>query len=229
MKNEKLVIVMPAYNEGPVIGEVIKKIPHKVGKFKVEVLVVNDASRDNTQSEARKAGAKVINHRINLGNGGAIITGLEAAKRLGAQAVVTMDADGQHSPTDILKLIKKLNRGYDIVIGSRLIGDKTQMPFYRLIGNWLLSIVTLLFSRYWVRDSQSGFRAISKKALKSMKLAAQGFEVSSEMVWEAKEKGLRMIEVPIRVIYTDYSKKKGQHYLNAINIFFGLLMRPRRR
>lgn len=229
MKNKKLIIIMPAYNEGKVIGGVIKKIPRRIGDYKVELLVVDDASSDNTRVEAQKAGAKVINHRINLGNGGAIITGLEAAKRLKAQVVVTMDADGQHNPKEIIKLIKKLNRGYDIVIGSRLIGDTTEMPLYRVIGNWLLNVVTLIFSKRWVRDSQSGFRAISQKALKKISLATRGFEVSSELVWEAKDKKLRLTEVPIEVIYTDYSRKKGQHFLNAINIFFGLLLRPRRR
>lgn len=227
---KKLAVVMPAFNERPVIAQVIKKIPKQLGDFKsVKIIVVDDASDDGTAKAAETAGAIVIRHRFNLGNGGATITGLMAARQLGVEVAVTMDADGQHNPQDMVKLVAKLDEGYDMVIGSRMKGHRGAMPVYKVIGNQLLNVLTLIFARRWVSDSQSGFRALSKKAVAKIQLGLTGFDVWSEMIWEARVHGLKVAEVPIEIIYTSYSRKKGQHYLNAINIFLGLLMKPRRR
>ena len=223
----KLVVVIPAYNEAKVISEVISAIPKKLsGVSEITTLVVDDHSLDNTRELAEKAGAKSIRHKINLGAGGATITGLEAAKRLGADIIVTMDADGQHKGEDMTTLIEPILQGdADVVLGSRMKQTDRAMPSYKVLGNNLLNIVTFLFFGIWVSDSQSGYKAFSKEALKKIKLSANGYEYCSEIIGEIKKRRLKYKEVTIQTIYTPYSKSKGQLALNAINIVLGLLTR----
>lgn len=222
-----LVIVIPAYNEAKVIGSVLDNLPKQLKKVtKITPLVINDNSTDNTAAVARAHGARCVTHNMNLGAGGATLTGFEAAKKMGADLVVTLDADGQHSPDDIADVIRPItHRGYDVVIGSRLLRPSKQMPAYRRFGNWVLNGVTFLFFGIWVTDSQSGFKAFSRQALDKIELSTVGYEFCSEIIGEIKRLKLRYKEVPITTIYTDYSKMKGQSALNALNIIFGLLTR----
>ncbi len=223
----RLAIVIPAYNEGTVIQDVVASMPkHLQGVSKIVPIVVDDNSSDNTRQQAEAAGALCIHHEANLGAGGATITGLEAAKSLDIDIVVTMDADGQHSPSDMERIIEPiLKNKADVVLGSRMLVASSEMPVYKRFGNNLLNIVTFLFSRTWVSDSQSGYKAFSRKALQSIELRTTGYEFCSEIVGEIHRKKLRFQEVPITTIYTDYSKAKGQLALNAVNIVLGLLLR----
>lgn len=220
-----LVVIIPAYNESRVIADVIAGLPKKLpGITKVTPLVIDDNSDDETKQQAKKAGARVVRHEINLGAGGATITGFEAAKELQADIVVTMDADGQHDPKDMEKLIKPIVKGeVDVVLGSRLLTVAKGMPFYKKIGNNLLNMVTYAFFRIWVSDSQSGYKAFSRAAIDKIHLSTTGYEFCSEICGQIKEKKLRYTEVPIRAIYTDYSRSKGQLALNAVNIVIGLI------
>ncbi len=220
-----LVIIIPAYNEARVIADVVAGLPKKLpGIHKITPLVVDDNSDDATKQRAQKAGAKVVRHEVNLGAGGATITGFEAAKKMKADIVVTMDADGQHDPADMKGLIAPIVAGnVDVVLGSRLLKVGKGMPFYKKIGNNLLNIVTFVFFRIWVSDSQSGYKAFSREALDKIELSTVGYEFCSEICGQLKEKKLRYTEVPIRAIYTDYSRSKGQLALNAVNIVLGLL------
>jgi glycosyltransferase involved in cell wall biosynthesis len=223
-----LVIVIPAYNESRVIGEVISGIPRAIKKIsQITPLVIDDNSQDKTAHIARKNGAVCIRHKMNLGTGGAILTGLEAARRMKADIIVTMDSDGQHDPRDIRALIQPIIRDEsDVVLGSRLLMKKNkEMPAVRLVGNKLLNAVTYVFSGLWVSDSQSGYKALSRKALEDMKLSTSGYEFHSEVIGEIKRNKLRYKEVPITTIYTKYSKSRAQPALNAINIVFGLITR----
>jgi glycosyltransferase involved in cell wall biosynthesis len=222
-----LVIIIPAYNEAKVIGTVINGLPKTLKHItKITPLVIDDHSNDGTRPVAKAHGARCIRHSINLGAGGATITGLEAARRYNADIAVTMDADGQHDPKDIAKIIKPIiNKEVEVVIGSRLKIPSREMPPYKRFGNWLLNFVTFIFFGIWVSDSQSGFKAFSRHALDSIKLSSNGYEFCSEIIGEIRDKKLTYAEVPIHVIYTEYSKSKGQPALNAINIFFGLLSR----
>jgi len=215
---------MPAYNEAKVIGQVIRDIPKNIlGASSQEVIVVDDNSSDNTGDVAAKAGATVLHHRLNLGAGGATITGLEYAYRHNFDVAVTLDSDGQHDPEEIKDLVAKIKGGYDLVIGSRLlIRQITDMPVYKLFGNNLLNFITFLFYRVWVTDSQSGFRAYSKRALKHCNITDMGYEFCSAIIGRIRSKNLRICEVPIKTIYTEYSKAKGQHYLNGFNIIIKL-------
>lgn len=222
-----LVIVIPAYNEGKVIQQVITALPKTMdGVARTTILVIDDNSNDNTKQITEACGAKCIRHEANLGAGGATVTGLEAAKRLKADIVVTMDGDGQHSPDDLHPLIEPiLSKKFDVVLGSRLKRSTQNMPFHKKIGNNLLNGITFLFFRIWVTDSQSGYKAFSKKALHEIEISTTGYEFCSEIVGEIKRKKLRYTEVSISTIYTDYSKAKGQLAINAINIILGLLLR----
>ncbi len=222
-----LVVVIPAHNESRVIKDVIQSIPKTLkGIDKITPLVVDDYSQDSTKKKAEQAGAICLRQSINLGMGGTTLTGLEAAKRLGADIVVTMDGDGQHDGADMANLIKPLVKDeVDVVIGSRLIQKSEAMPKYKVLGNNLLNFVTFAFFGIWVSDSQSGYKAFTRKALDMMELSTTGYELCSEIIGEIKAKKLRYKEVPITTIYTDYSKSKGQAALNAINIVLGLLTR----
>jgi len=220
----KLVIVIPAYNEEKIIGQVLDSLPQKITRIsKIETVVVNDGSEDNTEFEIRKRKTTILSHHLNRGLGGALGTGMEYAKVVNADIVVTLDADGQHDPKDINRVIEPIiKKKADFVIGSRLRGQG--MPIDRKIVNWIGNLVTFLLFGVLTSDSQSGFRALSKKALFKIKLQMNKMEVSSEFLREAKRHHLKIVEVPIKVFYTEYSKAKGQKNVNAINIFTKLLL-----
>lgn len=220
----KLAIVIPAYNEETTVGKVLESIPKTIlGINKIITIVIDDGSTDATYFRAKEKSSCTVRHSINLGVGAATITGIEMAKKLGSNIVATMDADGQHNPLDLPKLINPiLESKADIVIGSRMFNVKG-MPALKICGNWIMNFVTLIVFRRWVTDSQSGMKAFSEKALKKMKLHSIGYEVCSEIIGDAKEKNLKLIEVPIETIYSEYSKIKGQNIINAVNIFTRIL------
>jgi len=222
----KLVIIVPAYNEGKVIYGVLKSLPKKIdGISKIEVVVVNDGSQDNTQQQAQKTKLKTLNHVVNRGLGAAIKTGLHYAQNCNADAALTFDSDGQHNPKDIQNVIQPIIAGQaDLVIGSRF--KKSQkIPVDRLILNWLANIATLILFGITSTDTQSGFRAFSKKAINHIDYKSDRMEFSSEILVEAKKHKLQILEVPVNAIYTDYSRNKGQKNTNAISIFSKYLIR----
>jgi len=224
-----VVIVMPALNEAAVIGTVLSKIPVRIDSYTTVPVVVDDGSTDATGEIARRCGAYVLRHVTNLGVGAATITGLKAARQLHADIIVTMDADGQHDPAEIEPLVQCLIDGqFDVVIGSRLLSSNG-MPPTRVMANLLLNVVTFIVYRKIVSDSQSGFKVFSKAALASIDLNSSGYEICSEIIGEIYRKNLRYKSVPIRALYTKYSRAKGQHFLNGINLILGLFMRLMRR
>jgi len=225
-------IILPAFNEDKVIGQVLDKLkPIVLGleDINAEIVVIDDGSQDKTFEIASRRGVVVLRHVINRGLGGALRTGLEYAKRNEADIVVTMDSDGQHSASDIGPMIEPIINGKaDIVIGSRLLKENLDIPFLRKIIIKGSNIVTWLFFGIYTTDSQSGFRAFSKKAVNKLKLKTQRMEVSSELFEQIKKHGLKFREVPINVKYTDYSKAKGQSNLNAVKILIKLVLRTAR-
>jgi len=223
----KVCIVIPAYNEEVVIHDVIKGIEKELKQTKLsyEIVVVNDGSKDATSSVAHKAGATVIDHILNSGAGGATATGLSYANQNGFDFAVTMDADGQHLPKDVVKGISTVQKlGDDLLIGSRLI-DTKGMSRVKVLGNQGLSLITYVLFGINVTDSQSGLRIFSKKALLGLRWKTSGYEFCSEMLWRAKQLGLNISEYPITAVYTEYSKAKGQNNWNAINIVKSLVRR----
>lgn len=219
----KQLIIVPAFNEAPVIFATLTNLQRTVSGF--DIIVVDDGSTDATAHQARRAKVKVLHHALNRGLGGALGTGLEFAKRRNYDLAVTFDADGQHDPRDILTAIRPILTGSaDVVIGSRTRGHG-HMPLDRQLLNWLGNVLTWLMFGIWTSDSQSGFRAFSKPAIQTIEVKTEGMEVSSEFFAEVKRHKLKVTEVPIKVIYTDYSRAKGQSNLNAVNVLVKLLLR----
>lgn len=223
----RVCVVIPAYNESSVIGDVIKDVikTFKNTPYSTEIVVVNDSSKDNTALVAKKAGATVINHILNTGAGGATATGLSYAQQNNFDIACTMDADGQHDSKDVLEGVHQLiGRKTDLMIGSRLINNHG-MSRVKIIGNWGLSLITYLLFGINSTDSQSGLRIYSRTALERLRWKTSGYEFCSEMLWRAKQIGLKIDEYPIKAIYTEYSKSKGQNNWNAVNIIKSLLKR----
>jgi len=223
----KVCIIIPAYNEAAVIEKVIKSVFKEFSKshYAITVLVVNDSSKDDTAVKAKKAGATVVSHILNTGVGGATATGLKYAKNNGFDVAATMDADGQHDPKDVHAGIDTIiQRNVDLLIGSRLISS-TDMSKLKIIGNKGLGLVTYLLFGVNSTDSQSGLRVFSQKSLNKLYWETDGYEFCSEMLWRAKQQRLIIGEYPIRTIYTNYSRQKGQNNWNAINIVKTLLKR----
>jgi len=161
---KRVCVVVPAFNEATVIADVVKKAKQTFAgakNYSIDIVVVNDGSKDNTTEEARKGGAIVIDHILNSGAGGATLTGLAFARKYGYELAATMDADGQHAPEDVLDGIRKSEEtGVDLLIGSRLINTEG-MSKTKIIGNKGLSFITRVLFGINVTDSQSGLRIYS--------------------------------------------------------------------
>jgi glycosyltransferase involved in cell wall biosynthesis len=221
-KKAKIFIVIPAFNEALSIGKVIDGLKKEGCK---DIIVIDDGSKDNTYEIAKSKGVIALRHVINRGLGAGLNTGLSAALKENADIAVTFDADGQHDPKDIKKVIAPILEGRaDFTIGSRLINPKG-MPLHRRMGNWGFNFITYLLFGVWTTDSQSGLRALNRKALQKVKITANRMEVSSEFFREIKRNKLRFEEVPIKAIYSDYSLSHGQSSLNGFKIFFKLILR----
>jgi glycosyltransferase involved in cell wall biosynthesis len=221
-------LIVPAYNEALVIAHTLMQIPrHIEGVGEVTIVVIDDGSIDETSAEALRVGdarVVVLRHGINRGLGGALGTGFAYARHHGADYVVTYDADGQHAPEDIAAVVAPLVAGEaDAVVGSRLL-NPAGMPWYRLVGNWGLNLLTYFVFGMWTTDSQSGLRGFSRDAIARIDVRMDRMEVSSEFFKEIRRCRLRFKEVPIRAIYSDYSLAKGQRNSNGFNILFRLLL-----
>ncbi len=212
----KIIAGIPAYNEEKFIGKVIEETK----KYVSQVIVVNDGSTDKTATIAQKEGALVINHKNNKGKGIAVNKLFYKSRDIKADILVLLDADGQHQPKEIPSLIKPIiNNKADIVIGSRFLNIKNFIPSDRKIGLYILTLLTNFGSRIKVTDSQSGFRAFSKKAINNLYFKEKGLAVESEMQFLAKEKKLRMLEIPITTLYEEKAKR------NPLFHGFGVLIR----
>ena len=228
-----IVVVIPAYNEERTVGDVVHKICRlRTTGYRLQVLVVDDGSKDATAKIAREEGATVLSHPINRGLGAALSTGITAALRLGGDAIVTLDADDQHDPAEISRMIAPIFSGKaEVVIGSRFVarspsvGDlATTMPLSRIGANFCGNMVTWILFGIWVSDSQSGFRAFSRAAAQKTLLRTSTMEVSSEIIKEIARNKFRFQEVPITVRYTEYSLSKGQGFLRGIDTLWKLIV-----
>lgn len=214
MRKDNVLVALSAYNEAKVIADVIRDL--RARGFK-DILVVDDCSYDETSEVCKREGVIVVRHVVNRGHGAATATGIEYAKREGYDYVLTMDSDGQHSAEDAQKLLKYAEK-YDVVMGSRLI-NFSEMPIQRKIANFVGSLITFFFFGLFVKDSQSGFKVFNRKAMDSIRITFDRYEFCSEIIGEIYRNKLTFVEVPITVIYTDYSKgKKGQSIANGFRM-----------
>ena len=216
-----IIAVIPAYNEHTRIGSVVKEVMSYVDT----VIVVDDGSTDDTAEQARKSGAVVVRHVENSGAGAATMTGIEAARAMGADTVITLDADEQHDPTDIPALLRALKeQGADIVFANRF-GRRNKIPFIRRVFNGIGNLVTLLATGKWVSDSQCGFKVFGKRAVNELNLKMSGFEFCTEIVRETVQHKWKIAEVPIKVIYSEYTLAKGQSFVGGVRTAIKILLR----
>ena len=193
-----ITIGIPAYNEEKNIGEIIKKLKN----ISKNIIVCDDGSNDNTGSIAKSLGAIVIKHEKNLGYGKAIKSIFSEARKINSEVLITFDGDGQHRIEDIPCLLEPIMNGdAEIVIGSRFLKNETIMPKYRKIGVQVITKVTNASINEKLTDSQSGFRAYSKRILDEIIISENGMGVSTEILIKSNQKNFRIVEVPIIILY----------------------------
>ena len=195
----KIIVGIPAFNEEKNIAVLIIQLK----KIADEIIVCNDGSTDLTSKIAEELGVTVINHEKNLGYGAAIRSIFLKSKNLDGDMLVTIDADGQHRIDDINKIINPIIDGEsDLVIGSRFLDEsEDEVPQYRKVGIKVITKITNATIKKQLTDSQSGFRAYSKKVLNELNPAELGMGISTEILIKASTKNFRISEVPIKIIY----------------------------
>lgn len=218
----KVMAAIPAYNEEKTIAKVLLRARRLVDS----VIVVDDGSTDDTAMIAEGLGARVIKHERNLGYGAAIRSCFGAARDSKADVLVTIDADGQHDPEQIARLIDPIKDGSaDLVLGSRFMRDAgdRQPPRYRRAGIRLLTRFTEVASGTQFSDAQSGFRAYSRKAFERIAPTEQGMGVSVEILMKAAEHGLRIVEVPVSIKYGDMKTSTHNPLYHALDVAASLI------
>lgn len=218
--DENVWIVIAAYKEQDVIASVVKS----VRRYYPQVIVVSDGSPDRTAEEAASAGATVLRHAVNLGQGAALQTGIDYALLQGAQFLVTFDADGQHRVEDIGVMIAELQaRKADIALGSRFLGRAEGLSRRRRLVLKMGTIFNYLITGILMTDAHNGLRVLTADAARRIRIRHNGMAHASEIVESIARQKLKYIEVPIVVLYSDYSRSKGQRLGNAFNIVVDLL------
>lgn len=210
-----IVVVIPAFNESSRVSAAI----HDAAKFSDHVVVVDDCSTDDTVSVALNAGATVLCHVINRGQGAALRTGADfAVLTLGADIVVHFDADGQMRGDEIPRMVKPILDGEaDIVLGSRFLGTPAKnMPFIRMNLVRLGTIFTMILSGIRVTDTHNGFRALSKKAVGEIRISLDRMAHASEILDLVKAKRLTFVERPVTIRYSADTLRKGQSTIKAV-------------
>ncbi|HMC83967.1 MAG TPA: glycosyltransferase family 2 protein [Chitinophagaceae bacterium] len=219
----KTYIIIPAFNESSRIAAVLESLL----SLNYSMIVIDDGSADDTAKIAATFPVILIRHELNLGQGAALETGMEAARQLEADYVVHFDSDGQHVASDIEHLLAPLQKDEaDIVFGSRFLEKKPSgLTFSRKIilkvGRWINYLITGIL----LSDAHNGLRALNNKALHAVHFRQPGMAHASEILYEVRRKSLRYLELPVHILYTDYSKQKGQGILNSVNILFHLLFK----
>jgi glycosyltransferase involved in cell wall biosynthesis len=193
----KTCVLIPAYNEAKTIAELVAAVKAKIP----DVVVIDDGSADDTADLARQAGAVVLGSRGNAGKGRALKYGFDYAVKNGYDAVVAMDADGQHSPDDLANIINAaVSSGAGIVVGNRM-GNPEKMPASRFATNLLMSLIISLICRQNIPDTQCGYRFIKTDALKKINLISSNYEIESELLMRAARQGCKIASVPIKSVY----------------------------
>lgn len=216
-------IVIPAYNEEKILPTVLGEL----SALPYKIVVVDDGSLDGTLEAARAFPVTILRHLSNLGQGAALQTGIQYALETGqAGAVVTFDADGQHNPGDIARLLEPLSRGYDAVLGSRFMqgGAALEMPYLKRTTLWLAVRVTRWMTGLPLTDTHNGLRAFSREAAERIRIRQNGMAHASEILNQVAALKLKWCEVPVIIRYTSYSRRKGQSILNSVNILWDILM-----
>jgi glycosyltransferase involved in cell wall biosynthesis len=218
-------VVIPVFNEAAVIAGVLKRV---CGTFP-NVVCVDDGSRDDTYRVVLSSQAHLVRHPLNLGQGAALQTGLEyALSQPGARWFVTFDADGQHRVEDARRLVDTVALDEaDVVLGSRFLSTTQQVPLLKRIVLRSTVMVSPAARRLRLTDAHNGLRAFNRQAASQIRITLNGMAHASELVAFLARSRLRVREVPVNVLYTDYSRAKGQSLINGVNILCDLAIRPK--
>lgn len=221
MNPAEVFVIIPAYNE----QEVLRQTVVSLLDFGYTVVVVDDGSVVPQQQTLAALPVKVLRHRMNLGQGAALQTGMEYALQHHAAYLVHFDADGQHRPVDVAALLQPLQEGLcDVTLGSRFLNKESAVPF---VKRWLIfagRVLHLLFTGLWLTDAHNGLRAFTRQAATHIRITENRMAHASEILFLIQQHGLRFREVPVVITYSDYSRNKGQSAWNSIRIFFDLLL-----
>ena len=219
LTNRSISIILPAFNEEKTIYDIIRRIPPDITS-NLSIIVIDDGSTDNTSKEAQRTGVYVFRHRRNLGVGVAMKTGVKASLENGADIIVKMDADGQHDPTEIPRLVKPILEGEaDLVVGARSKEVFQQMSLSKRFGNFFLSWLTRLMTGCKIYDAQSGFRVMTRRLAESISFDSK-YTYTQEMIIKAARKGFRIKEIPINCNKRAFgnSKVASDIFVYGINV-----------
>lgn len=225
--NKDVWVIIPVYNEEKVIAQVVRELiavfPH--------VVCVDDGSRDASASEVAGTGAHLVRHPVNLGQGAALQTGIEyALARRGSRYFVTFDADGQHRVADAARMLQVARVGdVDAVLGSRFLERTATVPLAKRMVLRAAALLSRSGRRLRLTDSHNGLRVFTRPVAEQLKIKMNGMAHASEIVANLAHGNWRVVEVPVTILYTDYSRSKGQSLVNGVNILLDLSLRDRRR
>jgi glycosyltransferase involved in cell wall biosynthesis len=216
-------VVIPVYNEGSVVEEVVRGVRETFPY----VVCIDDGSSDESVAAARRGGAVVVQHPINLGQGAALQTGFDYALSDPLMTeVLTFDADGQHQVPDARAMVDKLREeSLDVVIGSRFLDERTEVARLRRVILKTAAVYTRWTSGMALTDAHNGLRVIDRSLLERLRLRQNRMAHASELIDQIGRARVRWAEHPTHVIYSEYSKAKGQSLLNSVNILFELIFR----
>ena len=224
-QNDDVWVVIPVFNEAPVIAGVVEQL---LPTFP-NVVCVDDGSRDHTADEIAKTRAHLVRHPVNMGQGASLQTGLSyALARDGGRFFVTFDADGQHRVEDAVTMLRLARDGVaDVVLGSRFLEQTKEVP--RIKRAMLRTVVALspTARRLRLTDAHNGLRVLSRPVAERLRITMNGMAHASEIVNFLARCDARVVEVPVTILYTEYSMAKGQSVINGVNILFDLSVRQR--
>jgi polyprenyl-phospho-N-acetylgalactosaminyl synthase len=223
--NEDVWVIVPVYNEATVVAAVVSDLR----RVFPNVVCVDDGSRDGSAAEVLRTGAHLVRHAVNLGQGASLETGLRyAIGRSGGQYFVTFDADGQHRVPDALAMLDVVRSGdVDVALGSRFLGGHVGVPLLKRLVLGTVAALSPTSRKLRLTDAHNGLRVFNRAAAQELRITHNGMAHASEVVAMLARSTLRVREVPVTIIYTDYSRAKGQSIFNGVNILFDLSMSKR--
>jgi glycosyltransferase involved in cell wall biosynthesis len=225
--NEDAWIIIPVYNEEKVIAGVVENV---LATFP-NVVCVDDGSADRSAEEILRTRAHLVRHPINMGQGAALQTGIRyALARTGAQYFITFDADGQHRVEDAVSMVRIARSGTaDVVLGSRFLGKAETVPLIKRIVLRTVVALSPTARRLKLTDAHNGLRVFSRTPAEQLRITQNGMAHASEIAATLAHSPWRVVECPVTVLYTDYSRAKGQSLINGVNILFDMSMARRGR
>ena len=223
LENNDTVVVVPVFSEAPVIASVIDEL----SQYFPNIYCIDDGSPDGSGDIAKKSGAHVVWHPMNFGQGAALQTGIEAGlENPDIKYFVTFDGDGQHSPVDALEMVRTLRaQEFDVVFGSRFLDERTELTLAKRVVLKLAVSYTNALTGLKLTDAHNGLRAFNRNVASGINLSHNGMAHATEIVNQISKGNFRYCERPVHIVYTDYSKAKGQSLWNSVNILFDLILR----